>query len=63
MTLDMQLREGVSMHCEMYFYITRHTGHHIFVDHYFKDNIVYRLPIISYAISANKYPEFIVLLP
>ena len=44
LTLDMQVGEGVSMHCEMY-YITRLT--YIFRP-IFKDNTIYRLSFIIY---------------
>ena len=55
MTLDMQLGEGVSMHCEMYslllHYKIYNARQHIFIDRYFKVNIIYGLPFISYAMS------------
>ena len=45
MTLDVQLGEDVSIHCEMYslllHYKTYKTRQHIFIDHYFKDNALY----------------------
>ena len=41
------------MHCEMYslFYITRYARQYNTTDPYSKDNIIYGLPFICYAIS------------
>ena len=49
MTLDMQLGEGVSMHCEMYSLLLHYkTRQRMFIYSYFKDNTIYGSPFISY---------------
>ena len=49
LTLDMQLEEGVSMHCEMYSLLLHYkTRQRIFIQSYFKGNTIYGLPFISY---------------
>ena len=54
-TLDMQLGDGVSMHCEIYSLLlhckTYQARQHMSTDRYFKDDIIYGLSLISYAIS------------
>ena len=51
-TLVMQLAEGSSINCEIYsLHLDYMTIQNIFIYPYFKDNIIYRLPFISYAIS------------